>query len=158
MLSHLQKINRNVDTCALSKPNTVADLPFSRVSPHCGGSDSCNASSFNTSLNHGSKALSVRGKSRIEDFNKWAMECSEDTIIVGGHSLWFKQFFNLYLPFDCKHGAKDEAHQLGGGGIHRISLKEKKAYYVDPASIQTVYGGYTKSEGVSTFLSKFTDT
>ena len=29
-------------------------------------------------------------------------------MIVGGHSLWFKQFFNLYLPFDCAHRSKKE--------------------------------------------------
>ena len=159
LLSHLQEISRNVDTCALSKPNTVADLPFSRVSPHCGGSDSCNASSFNTSLNHGSKALSVRGKSRIEDFNKWAMECSEDTIIVGGHSLWFKQFFNLYLPFDCKHRAKDE--KLTNSGVVAFTLhklKGEKAYYVDPPLYRRFMVATLKSEGSFYLLSKFTDT
>jgi hypothetical protein len=145
LLSHLQEISRNVDTCALSQANTVADLPFSRVSPHCGGSDTCNSGSFNTSLNHGSKALGVKGKGRIEDFNKWAMECTEDTIIVGGHSLWFKQYFNLYLPFDSSHRAKDE--KLTNSGVVAFTLhkvKGEKAFYVDPASLQTVYGGYTK--------------
>ncbi len=145
LLSNLQEISRNVDTCALSQANTVADIPFSRVSPHCGGSKSCNASSYNTSLNHGSKALSVKGKNRIEEFNKWAMECAEDTIIVGGHSLWFKQFFNLYLPFDSTHRAKNEKLTNSGAVAFTLhKLKGEKAFYIDPLSIQTVYGGYTK--------------
>ena len=145
LLSYCQEISRNVDTCALSQKNTVADIPFSRVSPHCGGSDVCNASLYNTTLNLGSKALSVRGKNRIEDFNRWAMECAEETVIVGGHSLWFKQFFNLYLPFDSTHRAKTE--KLTNSGVVAFTLyklKGEKAYYVDPASIETVYGGYTK--------------
>jgi hypothetical protein len=133
-----------VDTCALSEKNTVADVPFSRVSPHCGGEEACNASVFNTSLNLGTKSVSTKGKARIEDFNKWAMESEEDTIIVGGHSLWFKQFFNLYLPFDCAHRSKKE--KLTNSGVVAFDLyklNSEKAYYIDPESFQTVYGGFT---------------
>ena len=145
LLSYLQEISRNVDTYAISAKNTVADIPFSRVSPHCDGDQSCNPGIFDTTLNLGPKSLSVKGKMRIEEFNKWAMESPEENIIVGGHSLWFKQFFNLYLPFDSTHRAKkDKMTNSGVVAFDLYKLKNEKAYYVDPDSVEVVYGGFTK--------------
>lgn len=145
LMSHCSEISRNVDTYAISPKNTVADLPFSRVAPHCDGEQSCNAGIYNASLNLGPKSISVPGKSRIEEFNKWAMESQEDNIIVGGHSLWFKQYFNLYLPFDSTHTAKKE--KIVNSGVVAFDLyklKGEKAYYIDPNSMEVVYGGFTK--------------
>jgi hypothetical protein len=143
LLSFCQEISRNVDTASLSPKGTVADLPFNRVAPHCSESK-CNAGVFNATMNQGNKSLGYRGKQRIEDFNKWAFECHEDTIIVGGHSLWFKTFFNLYLPYGLDHKAK--THKLTNSGVVVFNLhkvKNEKSYFIDPQSLQTVYGGYT---------------
>ena len=43
---------------------------------------------------------------RLMHFAQWALERPEQTIVVGGHSLWFKNFFQLYLPKDVDHPAK----------------------------------------------------
>ena len=141
----MQEISRNVDTFSISMKNTVPDIPFSRVSPHCDGDQCCNAGVYNTTLNLGPKSLSVKGKTRIEEFCKWAMENQEENIIVGGHSLWFKQFFNLYLPFDSNHRAKkDKMTNSGVISFELYKLKGEKAYYIDPNSVEVVYGGFTK--------------
>jgi len=142
LLSYAQEISRNVDTCSLSATNTVPDLPFSRVVPHCAD---INTSAFNTSLNLGNKGLKFYGKSRIESFNKWLFECNEDTIIVGGHSLWFKCFFNLYLPFESTHRSKSE--KLTNSGVIAFNIhkaNDQKSYMIDENSIETIYGGFTK--------------
>jgi len=35
---------------------------------------------------------------RRQAFAEWAADRPESTIIVGGHSLWFRNFFTLFLP------------------------------------------------------------
>eukprot|EP00121_Abeoforma_whisleri_P002827 Awhi_evm1s2543 len=52
-------------------------------------------------LNLGNKAvLGSSGLERMKGFCNWAFNRNENTIIVGGgHSLWFKKFFNKNLPF-----------------------------------------------------------
>eukprot|EP00981_Chlorochromonas_danica_P009909 scaffold2913_cov181-Ochromonas_danica.AAC.3 len=39
ILSSLQEISRNVDTYSLSAAEKLADLPFNRITPHCGGTE-----------------------------------------------------------------------------------------------------------------------
>ena len=96
-------------------------------------------------MNNGNKTISYKGKNRIEDFNKWLFESPEDTVIVGGHSLWFKCFFNLYLPHACTHRAKSE--KLTNSGVVAFTIhksKQERTYCINPESIVTVYGGFTK--------------
>jgi hypothetical protein len=145
LMTPCQEISRNVDTCSIAPVNSVPDLPFARIAPHCGGHDKCNTKLFNTSMNTGNKTLSNKGKDRIEEFNKWAFECEEDTIIVGGHSLWFKSYFNLYLPYNSTHKAKTE--KITNSGVIAFTIHKSvsgKDYFIDPESIETVYGGFTK--------------
>ena len=101
ILSSLQEISRNIDTYALSAANTCPDLPFSRISPHCEG---FSPTVFSCSDNFGNKSRSFYGIKRLKAFNDWAFNRSEDVIIVGGHSLWFKNYFQTYLPHKFDHG------------------------------------------------------
>lgn len=146
LMTPCQEISRNVDTCSIAPANSVPDLPFSRIAPHCGGHDKCDTRLFNTSMNTGNKTLGNKGKDRIEEFNKWAFECEEDTIIVGGHSLWFKSYFNLYLPYSSTHKAKTD--KITNSGVIAFTIHKSagggKDYFIDPESIETVYGGFTK--------------
>lgn len=146
LLSSLQEISRNVDTFALSPANGLSDLPDDRVSPHCEGYNP--AKLYNVANNFGNKNRSFYGMKRLLAFNEWAFKQSEDIIIVGGHSLWFKQYFNTFLPHSCKHEARTK--KIQNSGI--VSLKvydyvdpeDGVTYYrVDPDSIEVVYGGFT---------------
>lgn len=107
ILSSLQEISRNVDTYALSPANTCPDLPFARVAPHCEGFA---PSVFNCSDNFGNKTRNFYGIKRLKAFNDWAFNRSEDVIIVGGHSLWFKYYFQTYLPHKFDHGSKNNSN------------------------------------------------
>jgi hypothetical protein len=142
LLSYAQEISRNVDTCALSGVKGVPELPFSRIAPHCAG---VGAANYNAALNLGNKSLKNTGKMRIEAFNKWLFESPHDTVIVGGHSLWFKHFFNLCLPFAADHRAKTDKMTNSGVIVFDIyKANNGKAVCIDPASIDVVYGGFTK--------------
>ena len=95
LLSSLQEISRNVDTRSLSAPNTVADLPFHRIVPHCAGLECRIEDVFDASANTGNKTRKFYGIKRLRSFADWCFGRPETAIIVGGHSLWFKYFFQV---------------------------------------------------------------
>lgn len=147
ILSSLQEISRNIDTYQLSPPNIVADLPFKRITPHCGGDEFVADKVYDTSENFGNKTYNFYGIKRLRAFSEWAIKRSEDTIIVGGHSLWFKSFFQTFLPFNNKHEAKTK--KITNSGVISFELYASEddegilQYRIDPNSIQTIYGGFT---------------
>jgi hypothetical protein len=142
LLSCAQEVSRNVDTCALSGLKEVPDLPFDRAAPYCANISPAN---FNPALNLGNKGLKSTGKLRIETFNKWLFDCSHDTIIVGGHSLWFKYYYNLCLPYSTEHTAK--TNKMVNSGVIAFDIYKSNSqnkFCIDPASIDVVYGGFEK--------------
>mmetsp|Transcript_22560 Transcript_22560/g.37670 ORF Transcript_22560/g.37670 Transcript_22560/m.37670 type:complete len:352 (-) Transcript_22560:525-1580(-) len=151
ILSSLQEISRNVDTYAISTPHTVADLPFDRLTPHCQGKDGTPFDPlqvYEASQNFGTKRLDFYGIKRLRAFGDWAMQQSEDLIIVGGHSLWFKCFFQTFLPHGVDHDAKKKKITNSGAVAFTLQVAKNEQdgtsqYRIDPASLRTVYGGYT---------------
>lgn len=148
ILSSLQEISRNVDTFALSAPGTIADLPFKRIIPHCGGENAFSvAKVYEASQNFGNKRRDFYGIKRLRAFGEWAMAQPEEIIIVGGHSLWFKYFFQTFMPHASTHDAKTK--KITNSGVVSFTLHAAKGddgtlqYRIDPASMQTIYGGYT---------------
>ena len=97
VLSELQEISRNPDTLALAPPGGVPDLDslFSQLGPqfHYGVLDG--------STHNGSKPLRGNGLTRLTAFANWVFTRSEDTVVATGHSLYFKHFFNTFLPADA---------------------------------------------------------
>ena len=147
ILSSLQEISRNIDTRALSDPKTVADLPCNRISGHC---TPFNADQiFDATDNFGNKTRNFYGIKRLRAFNEWVFQRSESVIICGGHSLWFKNFFQTYLPFGTAHDAKSKKMTNSGAVsfvLHRAEIAEADGtplYRIDPDSIQVLYGGFT---------------
>ena len=150
ILSSLQEVSRNVDTRALSNPKEVADLPFARIKDKC---KSTKRESFDPDViydateNYGNKRHNFYGILRLRAFNEWAFKRSEDTIIVGGHSLWFKYFFQTYLPHSSKHDAKNK--KISNSGIVTFIIYRSYGadgsplYRIDESTIETVYGGFT---------------
>ena len=147
ILSSLQEISRNIDTRALSAPKTVADLPFSRISGHCAPFNPDDV--FDPSENHGNKTRNFYGIKRLQAFNEWAFQRPESVVICGGHSLWFKYFFQTYLPYKTAHDAKTKKITNSGAvafTLHRAEAAEADGtplYRIDPDSIQVLYGGFT---------------
>lgn len=147
ILSSLQEISRNIDTYSLSPVNTVADLPFNRIAPHCGGDKYQPSSVYNAAENFGNKTYNFYGIKRLRAFSDWAFKRDEEVIIVGGHSLWFKNFFQTFLPHSSKHEAKSK--KMVNSGVISFDLYAHvdhegiMQYRVDPDSIINVYGGFT---------------
>lgn len=145
ILSSLQEISRNVDTYALSPAHAIADLPFERIAPHCPGFNSDSA--FDLTGNFGNKAYGFYGIKRLKAFCDWVFTRNENTIIVGGHSLWFKHFFQTYLPHHSHHESKSKKITNSGVIAFKLySFEEDDGityYRIEPESITTVYGGFT---------------
>jgi hypothetical protein len=154
ILSSLQEISRNIDTQALSYANTTPDL--SRLSRHIQTNTRAfdPAKVYDTTGHTGSKTLSYTGAKRLRSFNEWAFQRPEDVIIVGGHSLWFKYFFQMHLPKGSDHEAK--RMKIANSGVVAftlwradgtdglpISVGGEIVYRIDPESIVTAYGGFT---------------
>lgn len=149
ILSSLQEISRNVDTYSISPPKSVADLPFDRIHPYCSPDEPFLPEEvYDTTENFGNKSLNFYGLKRMKAFNDWIFARKEDAIIVGGHSLWFRTFFQTYLPHSNTHESKK--HKITNSGVvafelHAYTNEEdgEKYYRIDPKSIVNVYGGFT---------------
>ena len=144
--SSLQEISRNVDTKALADRKEIPDL--SKLAGHCASDGSFNPDQvYNPTENYGNKTLSVTGIKRMQKFNEWAFSRDEDTIIIGGHSLWFRSFFQTYLAHASTHDAKTK--KLENSGVISFTLHRKKGdngeplYRVDEDSMESVYRGFT---------------
>jgi hypothetical protein len=52
---------------------------------------------YENSQNFGTKTYDFYGIKRLKAFGDWSLQQPEEMIIVGGHSLWFKSFFQVYI-------------------------------------------------------------
>ena len=140
LASALQEISRNFDTMALAAAAGTPrrDAALEVLAP---------GARFDGSANEGNKSLSFRGLDRVQAFAKWAAERPERTIIVGGHSLWFRSFFAVFLPASVEHLAKKR--KIVNCGVVGLTLQVgrgrdgRERYRVDPTSIGVVYGGFS---------------
>ena len=86
----------------------------------------------------------------LQAFNAWVFSRPEDTIIVGGHSLWFKSFFQTYVPHTADLECKKKKIVNSGAvsfSLHKSEHNNKDGmpmYRIDPESVSTVYGGFMR--------------
>ena len=98
------------------------------------------------SLHTGNKPMDTNGMRRMEAFNDWVFTLREyDTVICGGHSLWFRSYFRAFLPGRVEANCKSKKMVNGGcvgltvervrdgGGVWRYRIKE--------GSVKVCYGG-----------------
>ena len=139
LVSACQEISRNIDTMGIAPAGTAPSLWLPDPSMSA-------STSFDASSHLGNKSLSTPGHQRLLDFAAWAADRPEETIIVGGHSLWFRSFFQLFLPPDLEHPSKKK--KIVNCGVVGLTLQVLRDYHgavhyrVDPASIAVVYGGF----------------
>lgn len=133
--SSCQEISRNFDTLALS-PRAAAPRLDSNVT---GALDS--SACFDALANAGNKTLSFSGYARLRDFARWALERPERTIVVAGHSLWFRSFFQCHLPPTSDHVSKKRKIVNCGVVAFDLSLISRGTV-IDPNSIVVLYGGF----------------
>lgn len=149
--SHLQEISPNVDTRALAGANQIADLPFERINEICKFADGKQESvgsnrelAFDCSQNSGNKSNINPGKKRMQDFGDWAFDQrKEDTIIIGGHSLWFRYFFDTYLPHDSTFFLRKD--KIPNSAVYSLQIQcatggdGRKTYLIDESSVMEIY-------------------
>lgn len=159
VLSCLQEISRNVDTLALAAAQHAPAIGglAARVPCAAGASPgvACSGTSpgcLQAAYNSGNKSLTSNGRQRLQAFCEWVFsDCGpstlQQTVVVTGHSLWFKTFFQAYLPHthwhECKHA------KLVNCGVVAFDLEELReadeevaAYRVVPDSVTSLYGGF----------------
>merc|ERR1719197_883760 len=76
--------------------------------------------------NTGNKKLSSNGKVRLETFAKWMFEQPQRTVIAGGHSLYFRYFFQLFLTKKTDNDLEKLATKkkiVNGGAVSCTLLK-----------------------------------
>lgn len=143
----LQEISHNPDTLSITPSHTPIQASWiERNSKICNFQDLFYGQ-VDVSLHTGNKPINTNGLKRILEFCEFVFSGSiqEDFIIVGGHSIWFRTFFRLFLPYSVHHAAKTK--KIVNGGIvvfelMKVETKKGSKFMIDPKSIKTIYGGF----------------
>jgi hypothetical protein len=111
------------------------------------GSDAYKAEDiFNPALNGGHKPLNERGLDRILNFADWVFTRPEHTIIVGGHSLWFRNFFKAFLPITSNAPAKMCKMENGACVAFTLNIGKsttgQPGHWIESNSIIQVFKGF----------------
>lgn len=142
ILPCLQEMSRNPDAlCITPAYGTVVPagtdpiLPsiYGTTNPTNNSNPTKNKKTINgkidTSLHSGNKPVHEKGRERLREFCRVAFDASvipDDThVVAAGHSLWFKSFFQTYLPYAAKsHIAQRQ--KLVNGGVVGFALLQKR--------------------------------
>mmetsp|Transcript_14807 Transcript_14807/g.28504 ORF Transcript_14807/g.28504 Transcript_14807/m.28504 type:complete len:344 (-) Transcript_14807:270-1301(-) len=135
VISELQEISRNPDALSITGAKEIPNVD-----------ENPDADQFlDGSLNTGNKPLRGTGLQRIKAFAEWTFSRPEQTVIATGHSLWFKHFFNTYLPKNANHVARSK--KLSNCGVVSFTLykgmKDGQAVYrIEPDTIRVITGKF----------------
>jgi len=106
---------------------------------------------FDCTLNRGDKPVrwgqKKKGFLRLERFSEWCFDGYDGhTIVAVGHSMWFRRYFNCFLPHLSDHKSKTKKMQNGAAVAfdlyHQITPKGESAYFIDESSIVEVFKGF----------------
>jgi hypothetical protein len=144
--SSLQEMTRNVDTNAVAP---AGKLPVMEVEKKVlVGFDKDKV--FNATNSKGNKPVGSRAKERMEAFCAWCFEQDKEFIIVAaGHSIWFRNFFKIFLPKNVQHCAKDV--KMVNCGVVSFTLTKGQldgdpAYRIEAETLTELYGGFEKKK------------
>lgn len=150
ILSDLQEASRNVDTFSLSKP--MGAPPLDALAKMVNSSPDKVAAMLELTANAGQKKMFESGLTRLERFAAWCFDSPQTkggdvTVIVSGHSLFFRTLFQAFMPHASDHEAKRK--KVSNGGAVALTLERGVVdggmlYRIQADSIKTIYGGYTK--------------
>jgi hypothetical protein len=149
LLPCLQEISRNPDALSILPPCGVAHPTWCDTNIP-GVPVSAFSSLIDTKFHGGNKSLKSNGLIRLNQFCADIFDESKlpkSTIIAAGHSLFFRSFFQVFLPREVEHIGKKK--KIVNGGVVMCTLREatvgsKKEYMIDPSSVVVVYGGFGK--------------
>jgi broad specificity phosphatase PhoE len=146
ILPELQEISFNPDALSITNPRD-------KVLPAWTDPKSIHAyyeqNRVDTRMNTGNKPINGNGLMRLQSFCKTIFEdIDKEHVIAAGHSLWFKAFFQTFLPHSSDHISKKKKLVNGamcGFTLERILVDEKTkqwAYRIDPNSLVVLHGGF----------------
>jgi hypothetical protein len=143
ILPALQEISRNPDALSITPP--FGAVAPSWTDPHF--MKEIYGNQIDTSKHTGNKSVKSNGLKRMEEFCRIAFgEIEKESIICGGHSLWFRSFFRTYLPHSSNHVGKKK--KIVNGGVVGFTLqrietsKGKYEHLIDPNSIVVLHRGF----------------
>jgi hypothetical protein len=149
VLDSLQEVSRNPDTLAITPARATVQASWIERSYKPCNFQSIFDTRTDTSLHTGDKPLDTNGLKRMNEFCEFVYfspEMKDAThVVVGGHSLWFRYFFNMFLPYSVHHVSKNK--KIVNGGIVTFELMKAETrrgprYMIDPKTIRIVYGGF----------------
>ena len=140
----LQEISRNPDTLSITPPHTPVTASWieKELYPHI---QPILSSRFDMSYHTGNKPLNTNGLKRMNAFCEFAFGLQESAVICGGHSLWFRSFFQCFLPRSTTHTAAKKKMVNGGCvafELRRTNVDGKAVYDIDEKTIRVIYGGF----------------
>jgi len=148
VLTCLQEMSRNVDALALAPKHAVPDM--SRISKEIFNKRQPEQV-FDLTHQNGNKTLKSNGLLRMKEFCEWAFQSEAEYIIVGGHSLYFKTFFNVYLPNEIDKNNRNaldaKTKKIKNSGVVSFVLQSgehagKTTWRIDPSSVVVVHAGF----------------
>lgn len=160
LLPSMQEISRNPDALAILPPGGVA-RPTWCDDDIAGLSPGTFSRLVDARFHRGNKSLDSNGLLRLEEFCADVFDSSKiakDVVVAAGHSLFFRSFFQVFLPRGTEHVSKKK--KMVNGGTVMVTLREassssssslgnnggkkERAYMIDPRSVVVVYGGFGK--------------
>eukprot|EP00538_Stauroneis_constricta_P011492 CAMPEP_0119557350 /NCGR_PEP_ID=MMETSP1352-20130426/9043_1 /TAXON_ID=265584 /ORGANISM="Stauroneis constricta, Strain CCMP1120" /LENGTH=367 /DNA_ID=CAMNT_0007604445 /DNA_START=140 /DNA_END=1246 /DNA_ORIENTATION=- len=143
----LQEISRNPDALSITPAHTPIRASFIEKSSTVCNFQDIFLNQVDMSLHYGNKPVNTNGLKRMLEFCDFLFTPSvkEKHVIVGGHSIWFRSFFQAFLPQDFDHDSKKK--KVINGGIVKFDLLKASAdagtaFMIDQNSIEVVYGGF----------------
>lgn len=161
--SALQEASRNVDALSFStQPRTIAPTPINGTAKVV-----IHHSNFNPALNNGQKSMSSNINVRTDTFiehvlagvdgvapknNKASLKPEAEgagplkEVVVVGHSLWFKRFFDRFLPSTSTHISRKKKMQNCAVVAFDLLWDRNKTgeVSIDESSIKVLFKDFAK--------------
>jgi broad specificity phosphatase PhoE len=150
LASELQEMTRNVDGICITPAGGKVEPSF--MDQKCGVPLHLhNFSKVDHSMFKGNKHIGSKGLHRMQDFVNDVFSSADTkgvkTVVVGGHSLWFKSFFDVYLPKQQNHVSRKK--KMKNCGVVAFTLQRYRTgsgydYKIDIGSIRSLYLGFAQ--------------
>jgi len=141
ILSCLQEISKNPDTVALARKHEIPEIP--EIEEYMGQP----YNNFDVTWNYGDKPIFGTGQDRLFQFCEWVFTQKSNVIIVGCHSLYLRNFFRTFFPYNQDFLGKNA--KIHNCGIVSLQLAQgvahgKVHYRIDPDSVALIYNSFEK--------------
>ena len=140
-------LSRNPDTLSITPAHAPIQASWVEKTSKVCKFQEIFSNQVDMSLHSGNKPLNTNGLKRMLAFCDFVFSPSvkEANVVAGGHSIWFRSFFQMFLPYSSTHTSKKK--KMVNGGVVAFDLikantKVGPKYMIDPDSIHVVYGGF----------------